>query len=463
MRIQGGKILTPAGPVAADVILEGERIAAVVEPGAGPSGSGSFDADGRWVLPGAVDAHTHFGMPLGNGLTSLGWAESAAAALLGGTTTVVDFANPGRGEPLPAVLQRWRDMADGTVLCDYGLHVTVTDTSPERLAEIPAVMALGAPTFKGFLAYKGRLMLDPGQMGALMAAVGKSGAMLLVHAEDGEVNAAAEEALATAGRTAPRHHPLAHPVDSEVAAVEQALQLALTHACPLLVVHMSTAGALDALRNARRRSPGAPLLGEVCIHHLFADAGLYEAGDDRALAAICSPPLRDAAHGAALLAGLADGALDLLSTDHCEFRLADKRAAAAGGFTRVPNGCGGVGERLVFSFSRAVAAGPLTPFQWQEACCRLPALHMGLGGRKGSLAPGLDADVVVFDPDAAHAWRPAPGSDPEGSIWVGQRVTGRVTDVWLRGRRVVSGGALSDDQPGGRYLARRLPLSSEGS
>jgi len=465
MRIQGGKILTADGPAPADVVVEGPVIVAIEPPRAGPAESGDVDASGLWVLPGGVDAHTHFGMPLAGGLTSLGWRESSTAALLGGTTTVIDFANPDRGEALAAAVSRWRAMADGRVLCDYGLHVTVAEASTARLAEVPDLVAGGVPTFKGFLAYKDRLMLAPAELAALMSAVAAAGGLLLVHAEDGELNAQLEAELLAAGRTGPRWHPDAHPVESEVRAAEQALDLARQAGCPLLVVHMSAAGTLAALRRARgdREEGGPAALGEVCLHHLFADDGAYRTDDLRALAAICSPPLRPAGHGAALLAGLADGAIDLLSTDHCEFALATKAAAAAGGFAQVPNGCGGVGERLVLSHTLAVCEGRLDPWRWQQVFAENPAALMGLEHRKGRLAPGLDADVVLFDPQARYTWQPAPGSDREGSLWDGREVVGRVTDVWLRGARVVQGGALCGDQPGGLFLPRRLGPAPAGA
>lgn len=463
MVIIGGNILTAAGPAPADIHLAGEKIAAVV-PRAPKADLArdpdTFDAGGRWVLPGAVDAHTHFGMPLAGGITSLGWRESSTAALLGGTTTVIDFANPQPGEPLGAAVARWRQAADGACRCDYGLHVTVPETPSERLGELPALVAAGLPTFKGFLAYKGRLMLDPAQMGRLMAAVAGAGGMLLVHAEDGELNAAAEQILVGTGRTAPCWHPQAHPAASELQAVDWALDLALERDCPLTIVHMSLAGSLELLEQARRRRDerglATPLWGEVCLHHLLADESLYSRGHESALAALCSPPLRTADDGRALLAGLARGELDLLSTDHCEFALAVKTAAAARGFSAVPNGCGGVGERLVHSYTRAVLAGDMSPQRWVQVLCERPAEVMGLGGRKGRLLPGHDADIVVFDPEPAYRWEPLGPSDRPGSLYAGLPVRGRVTDVWLRGRRVVKDGRLCPDRPGGAFLPRSL-------
>ncbi len=462
MIFQGGSIITPDGPRPADVHVDGSRITAIADPGqeVGDQSVGDqsvVDARGLWVLPGGVDAHTHFGMPLGGGLKSLGWRESSEAALLGGTTTIIDFANPAVGEPLSEAVAKWRGMADGNILCDYGLHVTVTDVADQRLAEIPGLVEQGLPTFKGFLAYKGRLMLAPGEMKHLMKTVSKSGAMLLVHAEDGEMNAAAEKILLDTGRTGPSWHPLAHPDESEEKAVAEILELAAETGCPLTIVHMSLSRSLELLKNARKKQGGDGMIfGEVCLHHLIADSGLYEAGHRAALAAICSPPLRAAGNGADLMAGLVAGDLDLLSTDHCEFPLAVKSAAAGGGFPRVPNGCGGVGERLVVSHTLAVATGKMDPARWIEACCSRPAELMGLADRKGRLAPGYDADIVLFDPVAEYRWEPLGASDRTGSLWAGLPVTGRVRDVWLRGRQVVADGRLTHNQPGGEFLPRRL-------
>lgn len=459
MIIKGGILIHPQGPCRADLLVHGETVAAILEPDAPVDPSeGVVDARGLWILPGGVDAHTHFGMPLGGGLRSLGWRESSEAALLGGTTTVVDFANPDRGEPLNLAVARWQDQANGQVLCDYGLHCTVVEASEARLAEIAPLVAAGVPTFKGFLAYKGRLMLEPEDMARLMTAVKAAGALLLVHAEDGQMNAVAQDVLLNTGRIGPRYHPLAHPEKSEVQAVEQVLNLALASGCPLEIVHMSLARSVELLCEARARHPeaAARLIGEVCLHHLLANEGLYESGHEAALAAVCSPPLRPAENGPLLRDALCRGELQLLSTDHCEFSLAQKAEAAAGGFHLIPNGCAGVGERLVFSHTHLVATGLLTPAAWVRAVATDPARLMGLQGRKGLLEPGCDADIVLFDPEVRYNWHPLGQSDPVGSLWTGLPVQGAVHDVWLRGRQVVQGGRLAMDQPGGIFLPRTL-------
>lgn len=463
LRIIGGNIITPRGPEPADVAAADGKVTAVRGPGELPAATAddeTFDATGLWLVPGAVDVHTHFGMPLGNGFSSLGWRESSEAALLGGTTTVIDFVNPERGEPLAAAVARWRSAAGGACLCDFGLHCTVTDTTPERLAEIPALVSAGIPTFKGFLAYKGRLMLTPEQLKALMHAVRSADGMLLIHAEDGEMNAAAQEILVNTGRTTANWHPAAHPPESEIAAVRQALDLARETGCPLTIVHMSLAESLDELTRARSSRPGAGLVGEVCLHHLAADASLYNMGQDRALAAICSPPLRSPDDAAGLLAGLADGRIDFLSTDHCEFPLKLKREAAQSGFAKVPNGCGGVGERLTFAYTLGVASGAMSPWRWMQVCCQKPAEIMGLTGSKGRLHPGHDADIVAFDPLLESRWEALGASDGPGNLYRGRTARGRVVQVWKSGRLAVTEGRVVTDTTG-FFLPRRLshPLS----
>ncbi len=449
--IHGATLMTSAGPRDADLRVDGERIAEIRdrEPGI-PAPEGAIPAHGLWLMPGGVDVHTHFGMPLRPGLSSRGWGDSSTAALLGGTTTVVDFANPDPAESLADAHARWRAAAAGECLCDHAFHVTVPRIDDAVLDEIPRLAAEGLPTFKGFLAYKGRLMLSLDELRALMVVVRDAGARLLLHAEDGELNARHENSLREAGRLAPRYHPDAHSVASEAESAVAALGLVRETGCPLTIVHTSTADAMDAVANARES--GLDVSAEVCTQHLFRDDGWYRRGDDAALTAIMSPPLRPAEHPAALRRGLADGRLSWLATDHCEFPLAVKRSAAVDGFPSVPNGAAGVGERLIVSHTLAVTTGLITPARWVDVCCEAPARAMGLGHRKGRLEPGLDADLVLFDPRA----RSTLPINADASLWTCDDWRGAVRDVWLRGRPVVHDGALSPGVGPGLHLTRSL-------
>ena len=441
----------PPEPV--DLLVTGETIAAVAPAGTitPPAGAEVVEAAGLWLLPGGVDPHVHFGMPLRDGIASRGWADSSRAAVLGGTTTVVDFANPEPCEPLPRAVARWQAAARDTCLCDLALHVTVTDDRDERLAEIAALAGGGLPTFKAFLAYKGRLMLRPEQMRRVMAAVRDAGGRLLLHAEDGELNAAVERRLLDTGRIGPEWHPAAHPPESEIAAMGTGLELAAETGCPLTIVHLSTAGGLARIRAARQA--GRDVRAEVTIQHLLLTDDWYRAGFDQALAAILSPPLRSAADTAALRAALTDGGVDWIATDHCEFSLAIKCREAAGGFPAVPNGAAGVGERLLVTYTELVVPGHLSPAAWVNLCCTAPARFAGLGDRKGRLAPGLDADLVLFDPEAAGTRLPV---NADHSLWAGDHWRGAVRHVWRRGTALVRDGRLVPAAEPGRFLERSL-------
>ncbi len=456
--ITNANLVTSEGPLPATVLVRDGRIAKVRKTATGERGSTLpvFDAGGLWLLPGGVDAHVHFGMPLPDGVTSLGPRASSTAALLGGTTTVIDFANPRPEESLRGALDRWHESFAGECLCDYGLHVTVGEVNRDVLAELPHLVQDGYPTFKAFLAYKDRLMLTPADLERLMKAVADCGGRLLLHAEDGESNARAEAALIAAGRTGPRWHPSAHPAQSEIAAVETGVRLALATGCPLTVVHLSLAESIDCVRRARQQAGAAAglLSAEACLHHLFAGSGHCANREADFLRLTMSPPVRGPHDSRALLTALAAGDIDLLSTDHCEFSLAVKTAAATRGFPAIPNGTGGVGERLALSHSLAVATGDLDPARWLDVVCRRPAELMGLAGRKGRIAPGYDADLVLFDPDAEYSWQPLGESDPEVSLYTGRPCKGAVRHVWLRGTQVVKDGRLQKKLLAGGALRR---------
>ncbi len=474
--IHGGRVASGEGLMAATVRIVGEQIAEVVpatqthpsDHQARPSnpvplaGAPTVDAAGLWVLPGGVDAHVHFGMPLRDGIRSLDWRESSEAALLGGTTTVIDFANPARDESLLAARDRWLSRATGECLCDFGLHVTICEAKTPRLAEIPLLVQQGIPTFKAFLAYKNRLMLTPAELQRVMEAVAGAGGRLLVHAEDGELNAAAEQRLIHTGRLGPEWHPGAHPPEAELLAIRTTLDLARRTGCPVTIVHVSLADSVQLVRQARNANDAAGdppdmsdrIAAEVCLHHMFASSGHCQGSYEAFLRAVLAPPIRETHDSAQLLAGLQAGDLDLLSTDHCEFPLAVKLHEARRGFPAIPNGAGGVGERLTIAYAKGVVTGQLSVARWIASCCEKPAVLVGLAGRKGRIAAGYDADLVLFDPVAEGTWLPLGSSDPASNLYRGTPTRGAVRSVWRRGILVVQDGRLRAGIEPGKFLAR---------
>lgn len=404
------------------LLVEGDKIVAL-NPVTVPDDAEVLDCNNKWLIPGGVDVHTHFGMPLRDGITSTSWRESGKQALLGGTTAVVDFANPKSGEPLADAVDRWHNYASDTVV-DYGLHVTISDPSDERLAEIPALIESGLPTFKGFLAYKNRLMLSEEELEKVMIAVRDAGGKLLVHCEDGELNEKCQIELIEAGKTAPKYHPQAHLPESESSAIASLVKMQEKTGCPTVVVHLSTERGLDHLVHT-------PIEREVCAQHLLLEDSIYKTDD--AIHAICSPPLRSKKDMKAMQSGLTAGQIHWIATDHCEFPLEIKKQEAKKGFHNIPNGIAGVEQRLLMVWMMMVKPGKLTAMEWVELCCTEPADRCGLSGIKGDLAPGYDADIVLFDPDIEA-----------------------ITNVWLRGELAVENGELVSDLPAGKFLQRQL-------
>jgi dihydropyrimidinase len=446
--IKNATVINDDGMVPADVLVEDRCIAEILpRPHSRTLPDSVVDADGLWLLPGGIDAHTHFGMPLGGDLRSRSWRDSSEAAIHGGTTTIVDFANPEPGQSLHDAVARWRQAADKESLCDYGLHVTVPDTSAERLREIPDLVAGGLPTFKAFLAYKDRLMLSPEQLADLMRTVHGSGGTVWLHAEDGELNAALTARLIADGKTAPQYHPQAHPAASEISAIETGIRLAEATGCPLTVVHLSTAGGLSKIIDARKF--GTDVRAEICIQHLFRNDDWYRGDTAQVLTAIMSPPLRPVSDSTFLCKHLNNPGIVQISTDHCEFALSDKTAGKD--FAGVPNGGSGVGERLIVLHTLGVATGLITPQRWVELCATGPARNCGLAHRKGRIAAGLDADLVLFDPRADDVSLPF---NAENSLWVGVNWRGRVLKVWLQGNPVLTKGKISLDRNFGAFIKR---------
>lgn len=465
--IRGGLVVDPAGARRADVLVEGERIAAVGVALDAP-GAEVVDATGALVIPGAIDPHTHFDLPVGAVRSADDFESGTIAAACGGTTCVIDFAGTGREEPEEA-LRLWHAKAEGRAVVDYGFHVTLTEV-PEEAGSARAALAsfvrAGVSSVKLYLAYPGRLMVDEATLGRAFEAARSTGVLVAVHAEDGpEVERRTKDALA-AGRRHPGWIPRVRPPELEAEAVRRAAALALASKAPLYVVHLSSRAGLEAVRAAR--AAGGRVFAETCPQYLFLTEDELEQRGEDAQDFVCAPPLRADSDREALWRALAGGEVDTVATDHCPFSRLDRRRGVSGraegwaDFSEIPGGLPGVETRLALLY-QGVLQGWLSTERWVGAVATTPARLFGLGRRKGALRPGMDADVVVFDPGATRSLDALSlHMRSDHSPYEGVQVTGWPALTLSRGRVVSRDGQPAEAEPGwGRYV-RRLAWAENG-
>ena len=446
--IRNGTLITPGGIFSADVGIVGERIVTLGEE---LHGALELDAEGCYVLPGAIDPHVHLQMPVGNYVSSDDFTSGAIAAALGGTTTVIDFVEPEPGEPLLDALEKRRAEADGRVAVDYGLHMTIPTwhaAHPEALDALPEVVAAGAPSFKLYLAYEG-LRLDDPQLYRVMKAIAGAGGLPIVHCENGPICEILRAQAVAQGNTTPIYHALTRPPRQEAEAVSRAIDVAALAGSPLYVVHVSCAEA--AARIAAARARGEPVYGETCPQYLALTADALDGPHGERF--VCAPPLRSEADQSVLWHALARGDLGTLATDHCPFT-ADEKAGHVD-FTTIPGGLPSIEARLSLAYTLGVRAGRLTPERWVEVCCTNPARIFGLR-RKGQIAPGFDADLVIFDPERRVTIQAGKTlhEQVDWSPYEGMAVQGWPRHVLSRGRVVVRDGEFTGEPGWGRFVSR---------
>ncbi|TDC23093.1 dihydropyrimidinase [Streptomyces sp. 8K308] len=455
--IRGGLVVTAADEVEADVLVEDEKVVALAAAGSdeaeGWTADRVVDASGKYVIPGGVDAHTHMEMPFGGTHASDTFETGTVAAAWGGTTTVVDFAVQARGRALREGLDGWLGRAAGACAVDYGFHVIVSDVTDASLGELDRLVDEGVTSFKLFMAYPGVFHSDDGRILRAMQRAAGNGGLVMVHAENGiAIDVLVEQALA-AGRTEPRYHGEVRRALLESEATHRAIQLArVAGDAPLYVVHVSAREAVAEL--ARARDEGLPVFGETCPHYLFLSADrLAEPGFEGAKY-VCSTPLRPREHQAALWRALRTDDLQVVSTDHCPFCFAGQKELGRGDFSRIPNGIPGVEHRMDL-LHQAVVEGRVSRRRWIELACAAPARMFGLYGRKGTIAPGSDADIVVYDPAAEQTISATTHHmNVDYSAYEGLRVTGRVETVLSRGRFVIDGRRFTGRAGHGVFLPR---------
>ena len=467
--IRGGTVVTATEIMQADVLIEDETVVAISAPGeGGRSGTDTtaspdqvIDATGKYVFPGGVDVHTHMELPFGGTYASDTFETGTRAAAFGGTTTLIDFAVQTIGEPMMDGYEEWMAKADGECAIDYGFHMIVSDVNEQTLKEMDILMGEGVTSFKLFMAYPGVLYSTDGQIFQAMQKAADNGATIMMHAENGIVIDVLREQALARGETDPIYHSVTRPPVTEAEATHRAIAYAELAGSPLYVVHLSAKEALDEVVAARDR--GANVFAETCPQYLFLGwKNLAEPGFEGAKY-VCSTPVRseDQGHQEALWRGLATNDLQVVSTDHCPFCMNDhptlgtQKQLGVGDFTKIPNGLPGVEERFTMMYYGAIDQHRLSLNRFVEIIASTPAKMFGLYPKKGTIAIGSDADIVIFDPgtsqtisaDTIHM-------DVDYTCYEGTEVQGKVDTVLSRGRTIIENGEYLGAKGDGQYLKR---------
>ena len=449
--IKNGTLVLPEGLVRADLRTEGGTIAEI-GPNLAPGGSQIIDAAGKLVFPGFIDTHTHFEMNKGLiNETADNWETGTRAALAGGTTCVLDFAEPEHGHSLQSALDEWHSRADGHASCHYAFHMTIVDWDARIREELSAMTRQGVTSYKVYLAYAGMRIPDATAY-EVIREVARQGGIVGCHCENGDLIDEVVAELRAAGNLSPAAHPLAHTAVIEAEAVGRWLALAEQAGAPVNVVHLSTQRGLEVARAARSR--GQALYLESCPQYLTMTDEKYSLPNFEGAKYVCAPPLRKQADVEALWDALAAGEIDTIGTDHCSFQFGTTKQLGREDFSRIPGGIPGTEHRPALIYTYGVKAGRISPVQMMQALSQRPAKLFGMFPRKGALAVGSDADIVIFDPN--HTWTIAAAGQYQNvdyTPYEGMEMAGRTDTVLLGGEVAVSGGKVVQEGLG-RYVSR---------
>jgi dihydropyrimidinase len=453
--IKGGHIVTAVDSYAADILIDGETVALLGRDLGSVVGSADrlIDASGKLVIPGGIDPHTHMDLPFGGTSSSDDFETGTRAAALGGTTTIIDFAVQYRGQALNEALDVWFKKAQGKSTIDYGFHMIVTDLPDQRLPELNGLINQGISSFKLFMAYPGVFLVDDGTIFKAMTAAGEKGGLICMHAENGVViDVLVKRALAE-GKTAPKYHALTRPTRAEAEGVHRAIAIAEMANSPVYIVHLSCYDALKEVQAAR--DLGLPAFAETCPQYLFLDHTYYEQEGFEGAKYVMTPPLRDKSNQEQLWKGLRGNDLQVISTDHCPFCFKEQKELGRDDFSKIPNGGPGVEHRMSLIYDGGVVAKRISLNRFVELTSTAAAKIFGLFPRKGTIAVGSDADIVIFDPNREQTiTAKTHNMRVDYSAYEGRTVRGVTETVLSRGNVIVEGGAFKGKAGDGRFLKR---------
>jgi len=450
--IRNGLILNASDMYRGDVFIERDTITTIGTNLMMPADR-VIDAKGHYVLPGGIDVHTHLDMPFGGTTSADDFESGTIAAAHGGTTSIVDFAIQYRGQTLREALDAWRKKAEGKAVIDYGFHMIITELTPAVEAEMDAMVAEGVTSFKLFMAYPGVFMLDDASIFKAMLRTGQNGGTICMHAENGGViDVLVQKALAE-GKTAPKYHALTRPARAEGEATHRAIALAEMADVPVYIVHLSAAEALEMVTEARDR--GLPAFAETCPQYLFLSYDNYEEPGFDGAKYVMSPPLRPKETQDRLWRGLAFNDLQAISTDHCPFCMKEQKVLGHGDFSKIPNGAPGIETRMSLVYDGGVRTGRISLNRWVELTSTSPAKIFGMFPRKGTIAPGSDADIVIFNPERSQLLSvDTLHMKVDYNPYEGRTVQGVSETVISRGKVIVEDGNFVGRKGAGEFIKR---------
>jgi len=453
--ITNGRVVTASDTYASDVAIGNGKIVALGQSLPPENASRIIDAAGKYVLPGGIDVHTHIDMPFGGTTSSDDFETGTRAAAFGGTTTLIDFAIQYKGQTLRTAFDTWMQKASAKAVCDYAFHCIITELADAQLDEMNALVREGVTSFKLFMAYPGVFMLDDGSIFKALRTTAKNGGLVCMHAENGNaIDVIVQQALAE-GKKAPKYHALTRPTTAEAEATSRAIALAEMAGAPVYIVHLSCNDALEKVREARDR--GLPVYAETCPQYLYLSIENFDVPDFEGAKYVFTPPLREKWHQEKLWNGLKSDHLQVVSTDHCPFCFKEQKELGRGDFTKIPNGGPGVEHRMSLIYSGGVAAGRFSVNRFVELVSTTPAKLFGLYPRKGTIAVGSDADLVIFDPNRKHTISAKTHHmRVDYSMFEGIQVMGMPVTVLSRGRVVVESDKFLGRAGAGEFVKRSM-------